>query len=399
MGVVTGPAGSRIRTGLRRPFAMLVASLALLVACGDGEPPALPAVTLEPALGGARFDRPVEIGVYPGGRFFVAEQPGLVSVLGVDGSNRRVLLDLLDHVDVQRGEGLLSAALDPGFERNGYLWAYYFAAGEPPRSVLGRFEVVGDAADPASELVVLELPQPGFNQNGGAIRFGPDGMLYLSLGDGSASTDPFENGQDRGTLLGAVIRIDVRESAPGQPYAIPPDNPFAGVEGARGEIWAYGLRNPWRMAFDPDDGDLWLGDVGFIDHEEVNRVERGANYGWNVVEGFGCLTRLAECDREGMTPPVSVYLHDAGRCSVTGGVVYRGDAIPALRGVYLYGDFCTGELFALRPPTDGAAPAGEPTEPVVLATGAGGLVSFGLDADGEVLVVDYGGAVWRLAAR
>ena len=392
---------SPARTSLERlgaRAALVLATVALLVACENGEPPPLPAVTLEPALGGERFERPLEVGAYPGGRFFVAEQHGRVWVVGADGSERRVLLDLGAEIDVDLGEGLLSVALDPDFERNGWLWAYYFAAGEPPRSVLARFEVVDDAADAASGLEVLVLPQPGYNQNGGAIRFGPDGMLYLSLGDGSASTDPFENGQNLGTLLGSVIRIDVRESSPEQPYAIPPDNPFVGVEGARDEIWAYGFRNPWRMTFDPETGALWLGDVGFIDNEEVNRVTRGANHGWNVAEGFGCLVPGRACEMEGMTPPVTVYGHDAGRCSVTGGVVYGGDAIPSLRGAYLFGDFCTGEVFALR---DAASvePAGERTEPVVLAEGAGSLVSFGLDADGEVLVVDYTGAIWRLTAR
>ena len=398
--MTSNPTRNRVSRLLRHAsLASLVATLALLVACGDYDPPELPTVTLEPALGGARFDRPLEIGVYPGGRVFVAEQGGRVFVLRADGSDRRVLLDLREHVDVQLGEGLLSVALDPDFGSNGRLWAYYFATGEPPRSVLARFEVTGDTADAASGVEVLVLPQPGYNQNGGAIRFGLDGMLYLSLGDGSASTDPFENGQDLGTLLGAVIRIDVRASSAAQPYAIPSDNPFAGVAGARDEIWAYGFRNPWRMAFDPEDGTLWAGDVGFIDNEEVNRVGRGANHGWNVLEGFGCLTPAQACDAEGMTPPVLVYGHDAGRCSVTGGVVYRGDAIPALRGVYLFGDFCSGEVFALRPPAADAEPAGERTEPVVLVGGAGSLVSFGLDADGEVLVVDHGGAIWRLTAE
>ena len=354
-------------------------------------------MTLEPALGGARFERPVEVGAYPGGRYFVAEQGGRVLLVDADGGNREVLLDLRDRVDDEKGEGLLSVALDPGFGRNGRLWAYYFAAGEPPRSVLAAFEA-GAGGDPVLRAQALVIPQPGYNQNGGAIRFGPDGMLYLGLGDGSAATDPFENGQNLGTLPGGIVRIDVRERPFGWPHAVPRDNPFVGVEGARGEIWAYGFRNPWRMAFDPHDGSLWVGDVGFIDREEINLVERGANHGWNVLEGHDCLRPAADCDDAGMTPPVLVYGHDAGRCSVTGGVVYRGDAIPALRGVYLFGDFCTGEVFALRPPPDGAEPAREPVEPVVLATGAGGLVSFALDAAGEVLVVDYGGAVWRLVA-
>lgn len=385
-------------TGPLTWIGVVAAAFALLAACGPSGPDPLRAVVLEPALGGERFERPLEVGAYPDGRFFVAEQGGLVHLLDADGSNRQVLLDLREHIDVSSGEGLLSVALDPDFDRNGWLWAYYFAAGEPPRSVLARFEVVDDAADAASGLEVLVLPQPGYNQNGGAIRFGPDGMLYLSLGDGSASTDPFENGQDLGTLLGSVIRIDVRESSPQQPYAIPPDNPFVGVEGARDEIWAYGFRNPWRMAFDPETGALWLGDVGFIDNEEVNRVGRGANHGWNVAEGFGCLTPARSCDMDGMTPPVMAYGHDAGRCSVTGGVVYRGDAIPSLRGAYLFGDFCTGDVFVLRDAAS-AEPAGERTEPVVLTTGGGSLVSFGLDPDGEVLIVDYTGAVWRLTTE
>ena len=357
-------------------------------------------MALEPALGGARFDRPVEVGAYPGGRVFVAGQGGLVSVLRGDGGGRRTLLDLRGRVDARRGEGLLSVALDPGFARNGRLWAYYFAAGEPPRTVLARFAVAGaeGAADAADGLDVLVLPQPGYNQNGGAIRFGPDGMLYLGLGDGSASADPFANGQNRGTLHGAVIRIDVRESSAARPYATPPGNPFAGEDGARGEIWAYGLRNPWRMAFDPEGGALWAGDVGFSAAEEVNRIERGGNYGWSVLEGFACLRPAAACERAGTTPPVAAYAHEAGRCAVTGGLVYRGAAIPGLRGAYLYGDYCSGEIFALRPPAPGEGAAAL-AEPFVLASGAGAVVSFGLDAEGEPLAVDHGGAIWRLAAR
>ena len=388
------------------PFALALL-LALLAACDDDGasnggspastgPPPLPALALEPALGGARFDRPVEVGAYPGGRLFVAEQPGRVTVLGPDGSAPQLLIDLGPLIDIELGEGLLSVALEPGFERTGHLWAYYFAAGEPPRSVLARFEVRAGVADPASALVVLELPQPGFNQNGGAIRFGPDGMLYLGLGDGSASADPFMNGQDLGTLLGAVLRLDVRAASAAAPYAVPPDNPFVGVAGARPEIWAYGLRNPWRMAFDPEGGALWLGDVGVSDAEEVDRVERGANLGWSIREGFACLDRRDDCADEGLTPPLAIYAHEGGRCSVTGGLVYRGDAVPALEGVYLYGDFCTGEIFALRPPADGASRV--EGAPVLAVAGGGAVVSFGLDAAGEVYVVDYGGVVWRLVA-
>ncbi len=383
----------------RASLAWLYAALALLAACSNEDEVHVDfLLQLKPALGGQVFERPIEVGAYPGGRFFVAEQGGLVYVLHADGSDRRVLLDLREHIDVELGEGLLSVALDPDFGGNGRLWAYYFATGEPPRSVLARFEVIDDTADAESRLEVLVLPQPGYNQNGGAIRFGPDTMLYLGLGDGSASTDPFENGQDLGTLLGSIIRIDVRDSSPAEPYVVPADNPFVGVEGARDEIWAYGFRNPWRMAFDPEDGSLWVGDVGFIDNEEVNRVERGANHGWSVREGFGCLTPAQSCEAEGMTPPVVAYSHDGGRCSVTGGVIYRGDVMPSLAGNYLFGDFCTGEVFDLHPP-EYAEPAAERTEPSVLTGGVGSLVSFGLDEHGEVLVVDYLGAIWRLTVE
>ena len=363
------------RAPTRAPLAppLLLVVLALLATRGDQDapnasvetqPPPLPALALEPAFGGARFDRPIEVAAYPGGRLLVAEQPGRVTALGPDGTAPALLSDLGSLIDIEHGEGLLSVALDPGFERNGQLWAYYFAAGEPPRSVLARFEVGAGIADPASALVVLELPQPGFNQNGGAMRFGPDGMLYLGLGDGSAFTDPFENGQDLATLLGAVVRLDVRAASAAAPYVVLPDNPFVGVEGARPEIWAYGLRNPWRMAFDPASGELWLGDVGVSDAEEVDRIECGANYGWSIREGFACLDRGGGCAGEGLTPPLAAYPHAAGRCAVTGGLVYRGDAIPALDGVYLYGDFCSGEIFALRPPAADAPPIeAEPRPP------------------------------------
>ncbi len=167
---------------------------------------------LEPALVFRAFDRPLEVGAYPGGRMFVAQQPGTVLLFNQDGSNSRTILDITERVEVERGEGLLSVALDPAFEQNGYLWAYYYAS-DPARSIVARYEVVADVADSATELVVLNLPQPGANQNGGSLRFGPrDGMLYLTLGDGSASYDPFENGQDPSTLLGSILRINVSAS-------------------------------------------------------------------------------------------------------------------------------------------------------------------------------------------
>lgn len=388
---------------------MLAAAAALLVAlvlaaCGGDASRPLPEVKLEPALGGRTFERPVELGAYPGERLFIAQQDGLVLLTDATGADLGVLLDLRDRVGLDPGEGLLSVALAPDFQRSGRLWAYYFADGPPPgdfgpevtgRSVLARYEVVGgsavgDVADAASELVVLEIPQPGFNQNGGAVRFGLDGMLYLSVGDGSASFDPFDNGQDRSTLLGAVLRIDVREASAAEPYRVPTDNPFVDDATARGELWAYGLRNPWRMAFDAETGALWLGDVGPSTREEVNRIERGGNYGWDLFEGTACLDARPDCDGSGLTFPVVEYEHAEGRCAVIGGEVYRGDAIPELRGRYLYADFCSGELWALD---------GEGAEPVLLASGPASMVSFGADQDRELYLLTHSGEAWRLVPR
>ncbi len=366
----------------------LVMIMPILVACGDarGGPGEL---ILVPAFERQQFERPIEVGAYPNGRLFVAEQIGLITVLRPDGSDAVVLLDLRDSVDIEKGEGLLSFALDPDFESNGQVWAYYFAAGVS-QSVLSRFNVIEGSADPASELIILRLDQPGFNQNGGAIRFGEDEMLYLSLGDGSASLDPFENGQDLGTLLGSIIRIDVRTATAAQPYLVPADNPFVDLAGARPEIWAYGFRNPWRIAFDSQTGALWGGDVGASDFEELNLIQKGGNYGWNVMEGFKCRGGGTDCAENGFSPPAAAYAQEAGRCAVIGGIVYRGGSIPRLDGFYLYGDFCTGEVFALK--------VDDPGKTLRIAEGAGSITSFGSDSDEEVYIATYEGQIWRLQA-
>ena len=351
-------------------------------------------------FGGREFDRPIEIGTYPVGPVgpadrtapgvFVAEQDGYILVLHPDADEAVELLDISDRVS-RRGneEGLLSVALDPRFDETGHLWVYYSPSGVPRMSRLSRFTV--DPADPLrvlpdSELVIIEVEQPYSNHNGGAIRFGPDGMLYLGYGDGGSGGDPRDHGQNLATLLGSLIRIDVRDASAEAPYAIPSDNPFVGVDGARPEIWAYGLRNPWRMAFDPETGALWVGDVGQREIEEIDRIERGDNYGWNRLEGTRCYEPSQGCDREGTVLPVAEYTHNLG-CSVTGGVVYRGEAIPALAGHYLFSDFCSGRLWAF--PLDGG-------EVVEVAVSPRPVSSFGTDADGEVYVLTFGGAVLRI---
>ena len=351
-----------------------------------------PAVALHEAFGGREFEQPVEIGVYPvgpdgeaGPAAFVAEREGRVLLLHPDGYEAVEMLDIRDRVSLAGNEeGLLSVALDPSFEETGHLWLYYSARGAPRVTRLSRFAVdPGDPrrVDPGSEFVVLEVNQPYSLHNGGGIRFGPDGMLYLGLGDGGLANES----QNVGTVLGSVIRIDVRDASAASPYAVPRDNPFVDVRGARPEIWAYGFRNPWRMAFDPATGALWAGDVGSEDIEEIDRVEAGANYGWNKFEGSRC--RGAECNPDGTVLPVVEYGHHLG-CSVTGGVVYRGEAIPELVGYYLFSDFCRGQIWAL--PLDGG-------DVVEIAVSPRSVASFGTDAGGEVYVLTFWGAVLRLA--
>ena len=276
------------------------------------------------------------------------EQEGVIHRIDPASPGRTdIFLDIRS--SVTRGgneEGLLGLAFAPNFADNGRFYVYYSAA-SPRRSVLSRFEVRPDGlADPTSEHVVLEVDQPFRNHNGGMIAFGPDGMLYVGLGDGGSAGDPHRNGQNPGTLLGTILRIATEEPVEGATYAIPADNPFAGQSGARGEVWAYGLRNPWRFSFDRATGDLWVGDVGQNAREEIDIVHPGANYGWNVMEGTTCF-RTRSCNDDGLQAPVAEYGHNLG-CSVTGGYVYRGQRIPALEGVYLYGDFCSGRIWGLR---------------------------------------------------
>jgi len=362
-------------------------------------PPAPPAVR-EPgpvravaAYGNVTFRRPVDVAAYPLGGFdlVVAEQGGQLMGLGTGGAE--TLLNL--SARMQGGgneEGLLSVALDPAFATNSHVWVYYSNTASPRRTVVARFTASADGMiDAATELVVLEVPQPFGNHNGGALRFGPDGMLYLGIGDGGSGGDPQGHGQNLGTLLGTVIRIDVRNASASTPYQIPADNPFVGVSGARDEIWAYGLRNPWRMSFDPATGMLWLGDVGQNRQEEVNRIAKGGNYGWNIVEGSLCFG-TSTCDRTGLVAPLAVYDLGSGRCAVTGGVVARNAAAGNVEGHYLFGDYCSGDLWALATDTgdtDGGADA------IRVASGLGNIASIN-QVDGEIYLVTFNSPLLRL---
>ena len=349
-------------------------------------------------LGLMEFEGPTSFAQTPDRWVYVSGQPGLIVAISDPGPHKEgkthfvyEILDVREQVS-DRGweEGLLGLAIDPGDAA--YLYIYYSAA-NPRRSVVSRYSIPGPdspaAADPDSELVILEVEQPYANHNGGQLAFGPDGYLYIGLGDGGSAGDPQGNGQDTSTLLGAILRIDVSEATAEQPYAIPPDNPFADG-GGRPEIWAYGLRNPWRFSFDRDTGELWAGDVGQNRWEEIDIIERGGNYGWNAMEGNHCFRPPSGCESEDFIPPVWEYPLENDACSVIGGYVYRGTAIPWLTGVYVYGDFCTGQVFGLRY-TDG-----EVVEHKLLADTGLRIASFGQDNDGELYVLSQGEGIFRL---
>ena len=358
---------------------------------GFGESEPLRELDVEQAYPGFSFDRPVAL-VFPDdgtGRGFVVEQAGRIIALD-DDDEADVFLDIRDRVsDRGREEGLLGLALDPDFYSNGFFYLYYSASG-PRRSVISRFTAHPDevAADPGSETLILEVEQPYANHNGGQIVFGPDGYLYVGLGDGGSAGDPKGHGQSTGTLLGAILRLDVSALGATGSYAIPSDNPFVGVEGARPEIWAYGLRNPWRFSFDSETGDLWAADVGQNALEEVDLVRAGLNYGWKIMEGDECYSR--SCDTRGLELPVTVYGREDG-CSITGGYVYRGSRLPSLYGAYVYGDFCSGKIWALR--YDGS----RVTESIQLADTRLEISSFAEDTDGELYILDLGGEIYRFA--
>ena len=363
-----------------------------------------PAIALVPAFPGLpELERPVTLLEAPGhALFLIALQEGRVLAVPRDGpwENPRTVHDQRERTLRAGEQGLLSIALDPDFARNGYVYAYYSVRGGPAATRVARFATGGQGAsfafDDASELTVLEIAQPFSNHNGGTILFGPDGMLYLGVGDGGAGGDPYGHGQNPGTLLGTVVRIDVRGATADAPYAIPPDNPFRDRGDARPEVWAYGLRNPWRMSFDRETGLLWAGDVGQAVVEEIDVVSGRGNYGWNVAEGTRCFAPSEGCDRAGLVPPVYEYGRADG-CSVTGGYVYRGAAMPALRGWYLFSDYCAGGIRAIPA---GPAAAGEAVRAVALwQDGPGEVVSFAEDAAGELYVLSFRGQrIYRIVA-
>ncbi len=332
-------------------------------------------------------------------RVFVVEQRGVISVFADDAtvSEKQTFLDISDVVDDRRNEeGLLGLAFHPDYATNGYFYVNY-TIDNPARSRVCRFQVSGgnpNMAESSSETLLLEFAQPYDNHNGGQLAFGPDGYLYVAVGDGGSGGDPDENGQDRTTLLGSILRIDVDQPAADRAYGIPADNPFAGnTEGFREEIYAYGLRNPWRFSFDTETGQLWAADVGQNEYEEIDIIERGGNYGWDVTEASDCFEPAQDCDRSGLISPVWAYDHSNGDVSITGGFVYRGDALPNLVGRYIYGDYASGRVWALDSPTESQA------ENPLLLKADFRISSFGVNAQQELFLCGFDGAIYRLEAQ
>ncbi|MCS6774141.1 MAG: PQQ-dependent sugar dehydrogenase [Thermoflexales bacterium] len=324
---------------------------------------------------------------------YVLEQPGRVRVIRDGQLLERPFLDLTDRVGARANEqGLLGIAFAPDFAQSRKVFLNY--TDRRGDTVIAGFLASPDGltADPASEWTVLRIDQPYANHNGGQIAFGPDGMLYIGMGDGGSGGDPQNFAQNRASLLGKMLRIDVSASSPSAPYRIPPDNPDFGAQ-ARPELWAIGLRNPWRFSFDRLTGDLYIADVGQNRFEEINFQPAGSrggqNYGWRLREGF---ERFAGESAEPLTDPIWQYGREEG-CSVTGGYVYRGSGLPDLFGAYLYGDYCAGTIWALQRGEDGVW-----RNRVVLRTELR-ISSFGEDAAGELYVIDHQGAVYRLVGQ
>jgi glucose/arabinose dehydrogenase len=374
-----------------------VAGLAALLACSDSSGPQEGDVPLALRVVATGLDFPVGLAVSPGdSRLFIVEKGGRIRIIknGVLGPT---FLDLRGRVSTGGEQGLLGLAFDPAYATNGRFVVNYTDVNGDTRISAFTVSADPDVADPATESVLLPVDQPFDNHNGGQLAFGPDGDLYIGLGDGGSGGDPNGNGQSVATLLGKLLRVNLNGAAP---YAVPSDNPFAATAGpaTRGEIWSWGLRNPWRFSFDRATGDLYVGDVGQGAHEEIDvspaatGAGRGVNFGWNRMEGTHCYPPdpAEACDRTGLTGPVLDYDHPDG-CSVTGGYVYRGSGIPALEGTYFYSDYCGGWVRSFR--FSGGQATDQRDWPALRPGGS--VTSFGQDATGELYILTAEGGVYQ----
>lgn len=345
---------------------------------------------VEEAFPKLTFNYPVDITYVPDGsrQLMVLEQPGVVRIFSnqYDTDTARIVLDIRSRVSYGGEAGLLGLALHPEFRQNGFIFLNYTRKnGDSLETVVARYQVdLADyTADPASEIVVIRFYQPYDNHNGGSLQFGKDGFLYIGVGDGGSWADPFDNGQNKKSLLGKILRIDVDGKSKGN-YGIPADNPFAGdPDGAAEEIFAYGLRNPWRMSFDTETGALWVGDVGQNKREEIDVVVKGGNYGWRLKESIDCYKPDRNCEIPGLIDPILDLPQDKGEHSVTGGFVYRGKKWPGLYGKYIFGDYVSRRIFALTFKNDKAV------KNDILTENVGSISSFGVDENQEILICDH----------
>jgi glucose/arabinose dehydrogenase len=390
------------------PRAPLIACLFLAAASCDSNqsspatmrPPAAPSgyMTVRVADG---LSEPVDLTAPPGDttRIFIVEKTGKIRILKGGQVLSRAFLDISGLVSNDSEQGLLGLAFHPQYASNGKFYVDYTDVSGDTRVVEYLVSSDPESASAVSR-EILFVDQPFSNHNGGQVAFGPDGYLYIGFGDGGDGGDPRGNGQDLNVLLGKILRIDVNS---GSPYAIPTGNPFQGQTGKRGEIWSYGLRNPWRFSFDRANGDMYIADVGQERWEELDYEpagQGGRNYGWNRMEGKHCYPPGASCNQTGLVLPVAEYDHPTG-CSVTGGYVYRGALHPELAGTYFYGDYCTGLLRSFRIMNGMAVEEKDWTRALRTVAGGAmrGLSSFGLDAAGELYLVLLDGEVYRLMKR
>ena len=352
-----------------------------------------PRIEVVNAFPNLNFSKPLDLQSPSDGtnRIFVVEQRGTITVFSNEASTSESsrFLDIQSNVLNRSELGLLSLAFHPNYSTNGLFYVAYTPSAD--LLLVSRFQVSStdsNTADASSETILLRVAQPFENHNGGQLAFGADGYLYIASGDGGSSGDPQGNAQNLSNLLGKILRIDVDAAENGLPYAIPSDNPFVATAEARDEIYAYGLRNPWRFSFDVQTNTLWAGDVGQNAFEEIDVIENGGNYGWNITEGNSCF-KASTCDTNGLIAPVFEYDQSANDRSITGGYVYRGTAVNALQGLYVYGDFISGRIWSLS-----TALEAELTNTLVAETGLN-IASFGTDAANELYICAFDGSIYK----
>jgi glucose/arabinose dehydrogenase len=357
-------------------------------------PPPPTSLVLNNVVGGLNAPLDFQVPNDGSGRFFVVEQAGTIRIISAGALLPTPFLDIHTKVNFDHAEqGLLGLAFHPNYSQNHLFYLNYDRlSGSQIQTVIAEYqETSTNQGAPSSERILLLVDQPFPNHKGGQLAFGPDGFLYIGLGDGGSAGDPNGNGQSLGTQLGKLLRIDVDHTSTGFQYAIPSDNPFISTSGALPEIWAYGFRNPWRFSFERGGTRHFCADVGQAKVEEIDLVERGKNYGWNVMEGSQCYNS-STCDKSGKTLPIAEYDHSEGS-AVIGGYVYKGTAIPSLSGIYVFGDLSGGKIWGLQETSPGTW-----TRTTLVST-ALTLSSFGQDESGEVYVIDYGGGnVLKLAS-